>query len=155
MNELNRIENLNVKGLPGTGIAIKITPSLSESAFEKLREIFKSIIKIEEQSHSDDMFWEQNLPQWFVNKTKDVSKEELLNNNQLWHFGSWIDAVKQRGWKWWSKVELEGKTMIYLDTSTYPYNVDPFIYMLYTIGIEIDSIEISEIFPGSNNLKIV
>ena len=155
MTELERLENRDEIDFPDTGLAIKIVPELEEDLLVKLTELFKCVIQIEKLSQADDGKWEENLPNWFVQKSKSVTREELLKDVQLWDFGSWIDAMKQRGWKWWGSKKQKGKTVVYLETFTYPYNIDPFFYMLYSIGIKSERTEISEIYPNSKNLKII
>ncbi|XLS30044.1 hypothetical protein ACJD0Z_04285 [Flavobacteriaceae bacterium M23B6Z8] len=155
MTELERLENIEMDAIPETGLAIIISPALEESSLNKIIELLKCVIQIEKLDKTEDSKWEENLPNWFVQKAKSVTKEELLKDDQLWDIGSWIDAIKQRGWKWCALKNQPGKTIIHLETFTYPYNIDSFFYILYSIGIESERTEIFEIFPNSENLKII
>lgn len=155
MNELENLEREKFGTVPETGLAITIDPYLGINSINKIKELLKAIIKIEQSNTSDDKTWEDNLPNWFVSKTKNISREDLFKNSQLWDFGSWIDAIKQRGWKWWSYKTTKDKTVIYLETHSYPYNIDPFFYILYTVGVDFKQTEVFEIYPDSENLKVI
>ncbi len=155
MNELENLEREKFGTVPKTGLVITIDPCLGINSIDKIKELLKAIIKIEQSNTSDDKTWEDNLPNWFVTKTKNISREDLFENSQLWDFGSWIDAIKQRGWKWWSYKTAKDKTVIYLETHSYPYNIDPFFYILYIIGVDFKQTEVFEIYPDSENLKVI
>lgn len=156
MNELDKLLKKDiVVGIPETGLAITIAFSLSNKSIEKLQGLMKGIIEMGTYKNQDDEVWEKKLPKWFVLKTKDISRDRLLANNQLWDFGSWIDAIRQREWKWWGIKNFDSKTTIYLETTGYPYNIDPFFYMLYSIGVDFEKTSILEIYPDSRTLQIV
>lgn len=155
MNELERLKKNNENSIPETGLEITIEPGLSKKSLDKLSEFMECIIKIEKLIHQSDDTWEKSLPIWFVTKAKKISMDEVFANSQLWDFGSWIDGIKHRGWKWWLVKKLDRKTVIYLETMNYPYNVDPFFYILYNIGVERDMIKIREIFPDSRYLSTI
>ncbi|MFS4469604.1 hypothetical protein [Maribacter sp. 2210JD10-5] len=156
MNELDRLLKKDISnGIPQTGLAITIAFKLSNKSFDKLQSLMGSIIEMNTNESQDDKVWEKTLPKWFVLKTKNITRDDLSTNNQLWDFGSWIDAIRQRQWKWWGIKNLNSKTVIYLETIGYPYNIDPFFYMLYSIGIELKETSILEIYPDSSNLQVV
>ena len=155
MGEFERLENDSKHHLPEIGLAIIIKPELESDTLDRLKEMLKSIISIEKSDLNTDEFWESSLPDWFVSKTKNIPEVELLNNSQLWDFGSWIDAIKHRGWKWWSYKNTKDKTILYLETFSYPYNIDSFFYILYCIGVDFNRTEILEIYPDSKSIKIV
>ncbi len=156
MNELERLLQEHRNYLPDTGLAITIKPGIPENSLSKLLDVMKAIIEIEVEKieNENDALWEKQLPDWFVSKTKNTSQDELLINDQLWSFGSWVDAMKQRGYRWWSHKKLKDKTIIYLETLSYPYNIDPFFYLLYSVGVHFENTSIQEIYPESKNLTI-
>ncbi len=156
MNELDRLlkENI-VSSIPQTGLAITIAFNLPNQSFKMLKGLMKSVIEMTSNESQSDRVWEKKLPKWFVTKTKNTTKNELLDNSQLWDFGSWIDAIRQREWKWWGYKIFDTKTIIYLETTGYPYNIDPFFYMLYSVGIDFKETSILEIYPDSKNLKVL
>ncbi len=152
MNEIDKILQNTTKGFPETGIMISITSAMSGEAYNKLIELMMSIIEVEKFDNRNDKLWEEHLPNWFVNSSKNVSRDELITNSQLWDFGSWIDGITYRGWRWWSYRKLKDKTVILLETIDYPYNVDPFFFMLYKVGVDSSMTTVKEIYPDSNTL---
>ncbi|WP_394974041.1 hypothetical protein [uncultured Croceitalea sp.] len=139
-----------------TGLQITINYILPLNSLNKLTNLLGKVIEIENSPKLEyDNFWVTHLPSWFVKKSKNYTEEDLISNTQLWEFGSWVDSIKQRGWKWWEYKELDNNSIIYLETFTFPYNIDSFFYMLYCVGVDIKNIEIIEIFPNSSNLKVV
>lgn len=157
MDEVERLFLKDNGDLPKTGLAITLeidSASRESQIFKCLVDLMKGIIKAESLDYQIDATWEENLPDWFVSKTKSISQDDLLKNDQLWDFGSWIDAMKQRGWKWWSRKILQDKVVIYLETFTYPYNIDPFFYMLYSCGVDFKNTSITEIYPDANMLRV-
>ena len=81
---------------------------------EVLHELF-AIFELIHQFHSDnwpdDSFWCQHLPFSFVSKFSLFYIEDLdylyenpngTMHHESWEFLSWLDALKERGWEWWS-----------------------------------------------------
>ena len=81
---------------------------------EVLHELF-AIFELIHQFHSDnwpdDSFWYQHLPFSFVSKFSLFYIEDLdylyenpngTMHHVRWEFLSWLDALKERGWEWWS-----------------------------------------------------
>jgi hypothetical protein len=66
----------------------------------------------------------------------DHSVEELLSDPSLWHFGSWVDAMKDTGWEWWSS-SLDGDCWtVNLWALSDPYSLGPLEYLCRVAGGE-------------------
>jgi hypothetical protein len=97
----------------------------------------------------DDDRWLSLLPDWFRASFKQYSLEEaqeLLKTTPRkkwstlpWDFGSWLDAMKNRGWLWWSS-ETNGQRMrIYLSIQQWPASLEAFEHILVASGADIIS----------------
>lgn len=156
MNEIERLEKEEMYDIPSSGLTITITLSGidGKKLLKEIKNFVSSLLKIESLIDPSDRTWEEHLPNWFVKKTKDISYEDLLRNHQLWDFGSWIDAIKRREWKWWGYKLNNIELVIFLETLSIPYNIDPFFYILYSCGVDIDMTRIVETYPDSDLLKV-
>jgi hypothetical protein len=90
---------------------------------------------------SDDE-WLKLLPEWFTNPFKDITLEELINNKELWDYSSWLEAMRLRGWTWWSSRYLNDRWEIKLNAYEHPYSIGPLEYLARASGA--DSLEFVE-----------
>ena len=146
MTEPERIL-LNKKGEVPPKTGLKILVENDTELIRKLRMIsgVASVIATANGRRLTDDEWESILPYWFVESMVNKSLKEIEADENLWHFGSWIDAIQQRGWTWWSSQVEESRFIVYLETLTYPYNIDPFVYIIYSTGIKRKNIIIEEL----------
>ena len=145
MTELNRIATNKLGEMPPK-VGLKVSARTETGPEDKLRmvsEIATTIATVNSRKLTDDE-WKNALPDWFVSSMVNKSLEEIKANEELWHFGSWIDAIHQRGWTWWSSQVEENQFTVYLEALTYPYNIDPFVYIIYSTGVERRNIIVEE-----------
>ena len=84
--------------------------------------------------------WKTILPEWFVESMTDKSDEDLDNDDDQWHYESWVDNIRQRSWVWWSsKIEKDNITIV-LDVLDMPYLHDSLKYVFYAQGIPMSNI---------------
>jgi len=75
-----------------------------------------------------------------TNKTS----EDRDKDDDLWHYESWIDNIRQRFWLWYSsKIEKDTLTFVF-EAVSIPYLHDSFIYILYSQGIPMENIEVRD-----------
>jgi hypothetical protein len=55
-------------------------------------------------------------------------------------YGSWLDAMKYRGWEWYSSNSDERGFSIILEVNSFPFSINPLEYVIYETDISIDSI---------------
>lgn len=104
--------------------------------------VIQSIEKFEEDNWPSDEEWNKILPSWFLNKIKNYSYDEILKSNGLlWDYGSWLDAMKYRGWNWYSSKVNTSYFDIILNPFNFPYSVNPLEYLIYETGIPIKNIQ--------------
>lgn len=89
-----------------------------------------------------DEEWAQKLPLWFIEPFEGRTTEMLWGDDDLWDFESWLDAMRQRGWEWWSSRCKGNQWSAILIRQEYVYSIDPLIYLAKASGAS--SIEVTE-----------
>jgi len=135
MKEIERIEN-NVLGEKPSGVIVTMSFSTSKprETLEKIISVLMVILSaLKENVWPEDTWWKDNLPEWFV-ESFDHSLEEIMRDESLWDFGSWVDAIKYRGWEWWSSIASDGTIKIYIEAQDDPYAIEAFEYAVRVSG---------------------
>jgi hypothetical protein len=128
--------------VPSQGMLIfRIITVKPEMKLSKVKEVMSVIASYNPTNWPDDNTWDLQLPRWFVNKIKSYSLEEINQSGHLlWDYGSWLDAMKFRGWEWFSsKVDHNG-FLIYLKAIDFPFSVNPLEYVIYESGVPLSDI---------------
>lgn len=94
-------------------------------ALERVREVMRLVAQKREGGWPGDEWWRDNLPRWFLDSFEGHTEEDLLRDRSLWDFGSWLDAMKDPGWTWWSSSVLAGEWRANLSAYTDPFSVGP------------------------------
>ncbi|EEV88182.1 hypothetical protein [Cardiobacterium hominis] len=124
-----------------------IEADLGEDAtnkIEKILEVVKTIIRYNPDSWPDDAAWDNIMPVWIQEKIPKLTPEEcqkILNDtprelwNKLpWEFYSWIDAIRDRAWEWWS-YKLDGNiAKFYLISLEIPERINAFEQIIIASG---------------------
>lgn len=118
-----------------------------ESAMERLITIVSMIAEQSVRSWPSDDEWKAMLPDWLKREIPELSKEEtdkLLaitppqNWDSLpWEFLSWLDAIRDRGWRWWGYQQDESMATIVLHIAMFPERIDAFRELLRAVGMSI------------------
>jgi hypothetical protein len=74
--------------------------------------------------------WEDYLPKWFVASTEKFSIEEMYLKPDQWHFESWVAAICDRGWEWWSSGVEDDTICIQLIITYEIVSVEAFLYIV-------------------------
>jgi hypothetical protein len=107
----------------------------------QIKEVVKAIALYDPDNWLADENWEKILPYWFVSRVKDYSIEDIIQNPNLWHFGSWLDAMKYRGWKWFSSKVYSNEFIIILEPLEFPYSVNSLEFVIMESGINLGNIK--------------
>lgn len=83
-----------------------------------------------------DEEWKRRLPAWFVASFRTHTLEALLRDPSLWDFGSWLDAMKDPGWEWWSSDAAERHGSVRCVAHTDPFAIEPLMYLLRASGAD-------------------
>lgn len=139
MNEqADRIER-NVSGeTPPTpfvrlDFASRTTP---EDVLERSRQVMRLVSVAQREDWPADQEWLRRLPAWFLDSFSGHTLDQLLANPTLWDFGSWLDAMKDPGWEWWSS-EVHAQTgVVRCVAYSDPFAVEPLVYLLRAAGAQ-------------------
>lgn len=116
---------------------------------DRIRSVVAEIAKHQPQQWPEDGYWTTVLPSWLIEYMPELSQEDcvkLMNatpreqwSTLPWQFGSWLDAIRERGWVWWG-YELTGKKMrIVLYITGVPPRVEAFKQILQAAGAKVIS----------------
>ncbi|WP_125468808.1 hypothetical protein [Methylomagnum ishizawai] len=143
--ELERIDN-NISGEPPPEVWVKIIGRCDNpvECLENIKGVQRIISSVRTRDWPDDEWWKDSLPRWFV-ETFNKPIDEIIANKDLWDFGSWIDAIKNPGWEWWSSRLLDDRWEINLQAIEDPFSIGPLVYIARTAGST--QIEITEPSP--------
>jgi hypothetical protein len=145
--EIDRIEN-NIAGEVTPGYhwiyEIQSGSDLSECVF-RIKSIMKVIAAQSRETWPTDDVWRALLPYWFIDHFAFYTKEEsqrILDSTPKekwseipWDFYSWLDAIRDRGWEWWSSKEGEDpKIEICLNLYEWPANLESFEQIVRAVG---------------------
>lgn len=136
MNEAERILQNNNGELPNNALLkFKIRTNEPLKHLILIKEVMIKLAKLDQMKWITDEDGKNIFPEWFINKIISYSFEEIKKNKSLWDYGSWLDAMKFRGWEWWSAKVEKDYFEINLQAITFPYSVDPLEYVIYSTGV--------------------
>ena len=143
-SERERVDAEGWKGeLPNPSIGVVANALDSVASLERVKEVMRLVAaEADAGSWSTDDEWMRKLPSWFVEPFNGRTVEDVLKDEDLWDFGSWLDAMKQRGWTWWAS-ECDGKSWkVILERHEEVYSIEPLIYLVRQSGAA--SVEVTE-----------
>jgi len=111
--------------------------------------VVETIVVQDPDGWPDDDYWESALPVWlspFMMTAKEtkaaMARTPREQWDQLpWDFGSWLDAIQEREWRWWGSERSENKARIVLEVTDIPPRIDAFKQILLAAGAQILSEE--------------
>ncbi len=144
MTEMERVQNYK-SGEKPLGLGWMYIVDKDEEGLSRLLQIVKLI-----SSHPSDKWpnydeWQELLPKWFLDSFRQYSQDEALELMRKtprekwteipWDFGSWLDAVRVRGWSWWSSASEEELMKIFLSISNWPASLQAFEHIITSSGL--------------------
>ncbi|NEX59622.1 hypothetical protein [Noviherbaspirillum galbum] len=156
-NESERIDHNNkLTSMPANPWEFDVDLGTSPNeALNRILSIVYEVAKHDADSWPSDNDWRISLPSWFKEKVPELNKEEtdqLLASTPRdkwdtlpWEFFSWIDAMRDRGWKWWGYSQSGNLATIVLHIATYPERIDAFREILRAAGVKIEREQYGEI----------
>lgn len=136
MDQIERIER-HTKGELPPPVRLVLRFSTSKTAaevLERTRQVMALVASAQMGEWPSDDEWKRSLPGWFVSSFEGHSFEDLLADPSLWDFGSWIDAMKNPGWEWWSCEAAQRIGTVRSMAHTAPFAIEPLIYLLRASG---------------------
>ncbi len=137
MGETDRIIFNRCKDYYPDGLYI-IYQSSSCDCFEKVKEVCLVISDFNKLSWIDYSVWRQQLPRWILESFEENNIEDVIQNPEkyLWDFESWIDALKDRQWRWWSnRITENGVFEIIVEPLDHPMVIEPLEYIIRESGV--------------------
>ena len=120
----------------------------ADQCFQRILEVVQTVLITPRERWPSDAQWRELLPSWFILNTPTITREEAeieLSRvpREQWHllpwdFGSWLDAMHNRGWRWWSYLLTRQKLTIYLVIEDWPASLEAFEHILKAAGATIN-----------------
>ncbi|MXN80126.1 hypothetical protein GR157_36105 [Burkholderia sp. 4701] len=147
--ELERVERSNwLDSMPANpwefDVDLGVAPAI---AMQRLLDVVRAITERSVDSWPLDEEWRAILPNWLKSEIRELSKEEtdkLLAETPReqwdtlpWEFLSWLDAIRDRGWRWWGYKQEKSTATIVLHIATFPERIDAFRELLRAAGIKV------------------
>ena len=129
----------------GPKIVISAQASESNDSLGRVKEVLQQIIDCSSNDHwPSDEEWTARLPQWFTSTFEGRTIEAVLADENLWDYGSWLDAMRHRGWEWWNSSfdEAQHKWAATLVRAEDVYSIEPLVYLARQSGAS--AVEVTE-----------
>ena len=84
-----------------------------------------------------DEQWKELLPRWFIATFGGHTPEEIHASGWLWDYGSWLDSMKERVWRWWSYERRATTLIVQLQLDSWPYSIGALVYLARVAGGEL------------------
>lgn len=110
---------------------------IAEVSLGRVKEVLEIVSKQNAQHWPSDKEWQALLPKWFIEPFLNRKLEEVLadDSERLWDYGSWLDAMRRRGWEWWSSLPpSQDGWEAFLAAFDSPYGIGPFEYLVLASG---------------------
>lgn len=150
LNERERLHSF-INGEVPPPVYVKLSLECTDAAtcMLNVKSVLDVVIKQDDNHWPNDRYWQDNLPGWLMSTFKKYTLAELkavranraLWNSLPWSFGSWLDRMKERDWKWWSsQVNSESNlVVVYLIVSGVPTSTKALEHLFVAAGARIIS----------------
>jgi hypothetical protein len=149
--EIDRLKQNSLGlGLPTTKWSFDLDlGKASVESWQRILNVTEKIVTQSTRSWPDDDYWRDNLPTWlssFMMTAEEcdaaMARTPREQWNQLpWEFGSWLDAIRERDWRWWGGERSGERARIVLEVMDIPPRIDAFKQILLAAGAQILSEE--------------
>jgi len=135
-NELEMMEQY-VSGERPPGVWLQLSADCSEepgAVLDRIRDVMRVVVTQRAKDWPSDDWWMLNLPDWFAEPAKRRSIEACIQDRTLWLLDSWVAAIKDTGWLWWSSKVSDAGLEINLCAYEHPYRIEVFEYLMRAAG---------------------
>lgn len=113
--------------------------------WNKIRNVIEAIASYDYDEWPADEYWIKSFPNWLVSfmMTEEQTRIALAKtpreqwDNLPWDFRSWLDAIRERDWRWWGGEKLGSSAHIVLQVTGVPPRIDAFKQILLAAGADI------------------
>ena len=112
-------------------------PSNAQAVLDRVKQVMEVVSKQDSCQWPSDLEWQTLLPRWFLEPFQKRDLKDILadNSESSWDYGSWLDAMRRRGWEWWSSLPpSEDQWEGFLAALDMPYGIEPFEYLVLASG---------------------
>jgi hypothetical protein len=150
-SEAERVEvNGGLDSMPANPWTFHVEVEVDADAlFLRLQDVLRAVVDADSDNWPADEYWEGRLPGWMkvtlARLTQEQSDQLLKSTPRAdwdklpWEFGSWIDAIRDRGWRWWGYQVKGSSANIVVHIAQYPERIDAFRQLLSAAGAVIKS----------------
>ncbi|UOO91149.1 hypothetical protein LVJ82_09380 [Vitreoscilla massiliensis] len=141
--------NKNEQGqsvLPDDTYQILVLQRPNEAVLSDFWTVFELIHTYHTDDWPEDAFWLRHLPFTLLSKFSSFYIEDLgftyENPHRVvltvgWEFLSWLDALKERGWEWWSCEVGETTVTLVLLINDLPERLDALLEVLRLFNLQV------------------
>jgi hypothetical protein len=155
MSDREEIERIKHQGLgPPLPLArwefrIDLGPSPDE-VWMRILGVIQHVVRYDYDSWPDDDYWRKALPEWLSSSLITLEEARVLmastprerwSELSSWEFGSWLDAIRERDWKWWGYERSGNEAHLILEVTGIPPRISAFKEILMASGTKILSEE--------------
>lgn len=116
-----------------------------DAAWRRIVSVVESVVGEDADLWPSDDAWRGMLPAWlqsFLITAEEcdtaMARTPREQWGQLpWEFGFWLDAMRERGWRWWSGEHSGSSARIVLEVTGVPPRIDAFKQILLAAGARI------------------
>lgn len=130
MSEIDRLDN-NIMGELPAHWTVRLEVSCSDSTMVRQRLVQVLRVACALSGTEDYHWWQCQLPLTFVDYVNGATLDDVKRNSNLWTLQSWVDAMKLRGWEWWSSELLPASLVVYVQANELPYGIGPLEFVMY------------------------
>lgn len=113
--------------------------------WQRILNVVENIVAQEASSWPGDEYWRRILPVWLLSflMTPEECDAAMARTprtqwGQLpWEFGSWLDAIRDREWRWWGAERSGSLVHVVLEITGIPPRIDAFKQILLAAGAQI------------------
>jgi hypothetical protein len=106
----------------------------SRTVLERVRRVMELVAVAQAGVWPNDSEWSERLPGWFLASFAVHTKAEIFSDPRLWDYGSWLDAMRQPRWEWWSGRADDHCGRVRCVAIGLPYSIEPMIYLIRAAG---------------------
>lgn len=119
---------------PAVVLRLRFAVDDATSVIGRVRVVMLLVSDAQELGWHADEIWRRKLPNWFMGGFEGKTLEELVRTPELWDFGSWLDAMRNPGWEWWSSEALGDTGVVKCCAHSQPYSIEPLCFLLRAAG---------------------
>lgn len=150
MLDREEIERIKHEGLgpilPHARWDFKIDLGLSpDEVWKRIVGVVQRIAAYDYDSWPDDNYWRKTLPKWLSSfmMTEEEAHSAMARTPReqwdelSWEFGSWLEAIRERDWKWWGYERTGNEVYLVLEVTGIPPRISAFKQILLASGAKI------------------